>query len=1431
MAEYDEALEYNVSVLLDNNICQGIRDNAVSGQRNGSSSSFPSTNAFFPFQLAEECHDAEDTNRSITQGDVHWSDGKHIGVSNESPLHKLEFFARKMSKIHFEMSGASSSASIGNSEVNEFCEAIFERLESLRSKKTTRPMKERALVDLFKELRRQGYATTRLSIPHQLSQLGEIFQLPIPRESDCPHKNLSRFRRAESYFHRSLSEMHRLRSEVSIEGSNHMTSTQLNLMTAFAEHGLLLLIQQRSLFAILLQQRDSLSKILQQFPSAAKSLPTGQSGLRNCFSIFKEHRVLAIESLSQLLLFLRSSSSLLDSEGKRMWTADAITYLKSLILSINDTRSQCPIIISQSHLEDVKGTIDIFSSAVGQIQLWCQTCIDLECLPVSGFYTCVSILQKTIALAELCLSHDPRDNVVDVKDSLGFGSFVESAEKALESALLAVQACANDGKINDLNGNMILCEGVWRCHRSSIESWGSIRMNRLCKSFEEVVSKLMLLHDDASIELDDTSCCVGMTGNLHRVYEEALNVVDFRLHEYCSFYGNTAKLQYVLLRVFRFLAAKGFCISIEKEDGADSNEGNPESTTFEDDNEGTGMGDGDGKQDVTEQLENEEQLLGLKNEIENDREKEKNDNKLDSEEAKKGMEMEADFEGDLFDVPDDQEDNNEASGDDEELDREMGNDKDDNEQVVDEKMWGDEDDKDNPPSADEKMEKDNLTEGAEPTDETTTKSENTQQDKQSQNQEPSAEANDSCEEKEGEDDRINNDSEDMYEDNHGVDVRADQEKNENENGAEDMDIDENMEIEEDSDHDNNSQSDNEENPAENGQQETCDPSNDPMSEETAKDDTNAEYPDASDEVDEDHPENDVNTDTPAPEITENCNPTPKSGLGVSHSDGTDVVENHEEEDARQQTESGETDQEVPDQTDHKPTQEDGKNFGAQEGPSLSDLPDKNASEKFEREKAPNPLKSHGDASKYWHEKVNIVQSMSHLPDDNEKDDASTQLDSHTGNFEFSQSNDCQEQALGEAEEKDVSDLNERENEGRPESEESDAVKEEIETKPFYRSGSRQHPVESNTENKENKHVIADDARNDNTDFDDEMDQKSQHSDSSQQEDFESDILSSANIVVSDMEQLQVERNTLSFPLERSAIIEEDQNVLTNMEELEAARKKWALIQRDTHALARRTCEKLRLVLEPLVATKLKGDYRTGKRINMKRVIGYIASGYRKDKIWLRRTKPAKRNYRVLLAVDDSESMSKTGAGDIALKAMAILTVAMSQLEVGEVGIASFGTEMHVVHPFHTPFTSESGALVVKNFRFNQQRTRMALCVESALSALEDGGYSASTQLVFIISDGRIERDSRGTLRRLIREMAERNILLVMIIVEGDKKNDNDRIISMKEVSFENGKPKVKRFIEDYPFPYYIILDDMQSLPEVLGDALRQWFEMLASLQG
>lgn len=81
----------------------------------------------------------------------------------------------------------------------------------------------------------------------------------------------------------------------------------------------------------------------------------------------------------------------------------------------------------------------------------------------------------------------------------------------------------------------------------------------------------------------------------------------------------------------------------------------------------------------------------------------------------------------------------------------------------------------------------------------------------------------------------------------------------------------------------------------------------------------------------------------------------------------------------------------------------------------------------------------------------------------------------------------------------------------------------------------------------------------------------------------------------------------------------------------------------TSSLAQELSEQLRLVLEPSKASRLQGDFRTGRRINMRRVIPYIASQFKKDKIWLRRTRPSKRQYQIIMAVDNSSSMMDSNA--------------------------------------------------------------------------------------------------------------------------------------------------------------------------------------------
>lgn len=231
------------------------------------------------------------------------------------------------------------------------------------------------------------------------------------------------------------------------------------------------------------------------------------------------------------------------------------------------------------------------------------------------------------------------------------------------------------------------------------------------------------------------------------------------------------------------------------------------------------------------------------------------------------------------------------------------------------------------------------------------------------------------------------------------------------------------------------------------------------------------------------------------------------------------------------------------------------------------------------------------------------------------------------------------------------------------------------------------------------------------------------------------------------------------------------------------------------------------------------------------MIGFVASGFRKDKIWLRRTKPMKRNYQVMIMLDNSESMG--AAGPLAMSSLCVIATALSRLEIGEIAVTSFADTVEVLHPFSQPFTDESGANVYSHFGFNKDRTFLASSLSSVLPVFEQSranssGAAAATclQLCFVISDARIDSDNRDKLNTLIRDMTEQHILVVLIIIDNND-DPKDSILQTRSVSFtDTGKIETKSYLDEFPFPYYIVVQQMSSLPDVLTETLKQWFELV-----
>ena len=283
-----------------------------------------------------------------------------------------------------------------------------------------------------------------------------------------------------------------------------------------------------------------------------------------------------------------------------------------------------------------------------------------------------------------------------------------------------------------------------------------------------------------------------------------------------------------------------------------------------------------------------------------------------------------------------------------------------------------------------------------------------------------------------------------------------------------------------------------------------------------------------------------------------------------------------------------------------------------------------------------------------------------------------------------------------------------------------------------------------------------------------------------------------------------------------------------------ARRLWSHYETLTRNLSLALTEQLRLILLPTLATKMRGDFRTGKRLNIKRIIPYIASDFKRDKIWMRRSIPTKRNYQIMLAVDDSKSMGESGSGLLAFETLALVAKSLSMLESGEICVVGFGNDVRVAHEFDKPFSSEAGAQIFQHFGFQQTKTNIRKLIADSIALFREArqkNFNAGTdlwQLELIISDGVCE--DHDTIRRLVRQAQEERIMIVFVIVDALLKGES--IMDMSQAVFEpdetgETKLKIKRYLDGFPFPYYLVVENVKDLPGVLAQALRQWFAEVA----
>merc|ERR1712066_216655 len=140
---------------------------------------------------------------------------------------------------------------------------------------------------------------------------------------------------------------------------------------------------------------------------------------------------------------------------------------------------------------------------------------------------------------------------------------------------------------------------------------------------------------------------------------------------------NFTKLLSVILKVFSEIAVHGFCPVKDMED-----EGGKSSDEFKSSEEETGLGQGEGAKDVSDQIENEDMLDGAYQNQEDGQDKEEKDNK----EEDNGIEMSETFDSNLQDKNDEEEEKEDKSELEGELEDESG--EVEGNEDLDKDMWG-----------------------------------------------------------------------------------------------------------------------------------------------------------------------------------------------------------------------------------------------------------------------------------------------------------------------------------------------------------------------------------------------------------------------------------------------------------------------------------------------------------------------------------------------------------------------------------------------------------------------------------------------------------------------------------------------------------------------------------------------------------------------
>ncbi|KAL6945303.1 hypothetical protein ACO0QE_002753 [Hanseniaspora vineae] len=1014
---------------------------------------------------------------------------------------------------------------------------------------------------------------------------------------------------------------------------------------------------------------------------------------------------------------------------------------------------------------------------------------------------------------------------------------------------------------------MLAVQKITECSGSSIseedDKWLSLSNQKLMAFVKnlfagkvtESLAQCVSLLKSANFSPNDTKYVRAIASYtmpvINHYYTLLVSVLNLNKHNYY----NNCKSTFVLCSLLHSLAKEGFCSP------------EPPSETKEDDNlqDGTGLGDGEGQTNNTEGVEEDEDLLEDAS-TKNPDQKNNDENESDDEEKDDAMEMDNDFAGELENASDQEDHDDDENDDEQDMDEAIDDLNEDDPNAIDDKMWNEEapessKEKDSDKMPDQENNEDIQAGEDDAEDEDKEESKNDQKEQSSKDQQDES-AEQEMEEQDQED-------EDGASDDDAVGEQEDDVKNDENDQLESnvpevdtMDLPEDMNLDSDNDKDDKENEDDgdeeagddfEDNlEAENDKQESKEENAESLTEQEGDDqedaeDEDVEMHDLEEAEDAENDEHQGDTEEPNENDVEDGE---ENADGLDSADESDKEVDEKEEEAKggdehaadeeeenveglqgvEQQEDIEMNQETTTQQNEgsKGTGADSVAFEEQEDIGASGATQAQQQEQEQmnedstnssREQAKESLKQLGDSLKEFHRRHQEIKEQGTHDEDEHNEKSAERPDE----FEHidGENTETDTQALGSANMEDAHGVDE--DKAIDDDNEADNLDDIMDTaNESEQNAVKEEDVDADVDMDADINNAGDDSSNQ-KDANRKLDEKGAFIGERKAE----DLLNSQLENFADLDDLD--------QLIEKVDLNEQRDESKPPRTLDESRALWKKSEMETNELASGLSEQLRLILEPTLATKLRGDYKTGKRLNMKRIIPYIASQFRKDKIWLRRTKPSKRQYQIMIAVDNSKSMSESKSVNLAFQSICLVSKALTQLESGGLSIVKFGEHTKEVHNFDEQFSNQSGAKAFQWFDFQDTKTDIKrLCAESIKifdKALASGNGNADLwQLEIILSDGVCE--DHETIQRLVRRARENKIMLVFVIIDGI--NANESIMDMNQVKYVpdhlgNMQLKVEKYLDTFPFEFYVVVHDITELPEMLSIILRQYFSELASM--